>query len=172
MYGEDRGYKSYANFYKGLFFVTIFPIGWGTLLAIVAVDGVLLRKRSLLAEYPRHAAAIATGLLIPELTSLFMRPQQATAVAIDIGLCLILVAWLVLRYSRLAGALLALFEVAGVVVAVKARFAHPDIGLYFVWALFALIVVRLVAIGLLALSLRQGIRAAHEQGDALTDVFA
>jgi len=172
MYGEDERYKTYSNFYKGLFFVVVWPIGWITMLAILAMDGALLRKRTLLAEYPRHAAAIATGLLIPEVISLFMLPQQAFAVAIDIGLCLMLVAWLVLGYSRLAGVLLALFEAIGVVVAVRARLAHSEFGLLAIWAIFAIIVVRAVAIGLIALSLKSGMRAPHEQGEALSDVFA
>lgn len=167
MYGEDRGYTGSANLYKGLFFLVMWPIGWITLIAIAAIDVALSRMRPLLAEYPRHAAAIATGLLLPEIISLLLQPQQAIAVAIDVGLCLALVAWLVLRYSRMAGILLALNEAVGIVMAIKARMAPHTIGLFFVWAIVAVVVVRLVTIGLIGLSLRRGMRVAVD-----LDVFA
>lgn len=172
MYGEDRFGQGSGNLYKGLFFVTIWPIGWLTMVAIALLSTTLTRVRPLLAEYPRYAAAIATGLLIPEMISLIIQPQQAVAVAIDVALCLALVAWLVLGYSRLAGILLALFEAVGVVMAVKAKMGPQAIGFFFIWAIAAIVVVRGVAIGLIALSLKSGMRAPHEQGEALSDVFA
>ena len=174
-YGEGSfaGQKMFRaeNIWKAAFFALVWPVaGFLTLIATLATNSVLEKNRPLLSKYARFAAAVAVGMLVPEVLSLIAQPAMAKIIAIDIVLVGAFVAWMVLRYSSIAAILLALFEALGIVMALKAKMSVGGIGFFFVWALIAVVVVRLGVIGCVGMALKQGLKV--ERPEDVGEIFA
>ena len=174
-YGESgfAGQKTFRaeNLWRFAFFVLVWPVtGFLTIIAVLGTNSVVEKVRSQLSQYARFAAAIAVGMLLPEVLGLIAQTVAMRIIVIDLALVLAWVARMVLAYARLAAVLLALVEVLGIIGALQAKMGADGIGFLFAWTLVAVVVARLGVVGCVVMALKQGMKT--EPPEYVAEIFA
>ena len=141
--------------------------------AMAALIGVFLvgRVRKSATMPVRWAAGITLGQVGGQIFAVVMQPTMLGVVGLDIIFGVVLVVWLLLSLSRWPAGILAAFEVVALFVNARAMFQLPEWN-HTMSVLLVHIILRLGIIYALAAGWRGGMRAPHEQGEALSDVFA